>query len=287
MKLTELSAISPVDGRYRKKVEELAPFFSEFGLIRYRVFIEIEYFIELCQLHLKELSGVDAGVFEKLRTFYTEFTEADAAMIKDFEKTTDELVAQQWIGLFAEHGKSLTIINDSTYGFDHDKGKLRISALRSPAHAGHPVEGHNYIVRQDRFEPRIDQGERVLRFWMNAGDPDERLERIDMEARLKNVGLMTVSANPPGKNVEIKQGVTISDAAVGLVALKKAEEDEKIIIRMFESTGKRRKVKVSIPYLDKKIDMEIDPFEIKSIAIDIENKQWQEVDLLECQQSSK
>ena len=89
MKLTELSAISPVDGRYRKKVEELAPFFSEFGLIRYRVFIEIEYFIELCQLQLKELSGVDPEVFEQLRTFYTEFTEADAEKIKDFEKTTN------------------------------------------------------------------------------------------------------------------------------------------------------------------------------------------------------
>jgi adenylosuccinate lyase len=89
MKLTELSAISPVDGRYRKKVEELAPFFSEFGLIRYRVFIEIEYFIELCQLHLKELSGVDPEVFEQLRTFYTEFTETDAEKIKEFEKTTN------------------------------------------------------------------------------------------------------------------------------------------------------------------------------------------------------
>lgn len=89
MKLTELSAISPVDGRYRKKVEELAPFFSEFGLIRYRVFIEIEYFIELCQLNLKELSGVSSEVLEQLRTFYTEFTEVDAEKIKEFEKTTN------------------------------------------------------------------------------------------------------------------------------------------------------------------------------------------------------
>ena len=89
MKLTELSAISPVDGRYRKKVEELAPFFSEFGLIRYRVFIEVEYFIELCQLHLKELADVPLQVFEQLRTFYTEFTESDAEKIKEFEKTTN------------------------------------------------------------------------------------------------------------------------------------------------------------------------------------------------------
>jgi adenylosuccinate lyase len=89
MKLTELSAISPVDGRYRNKVKELAPFFSEFGLIRYRVFIEIEYFIELCQLGLKELSGVDPGIYKKLRTFYTEFTEGDAEQIKEFERTTN------------------------------------------------------------------------------------------------------------------------------------------------------------------------------------------------------
>jgi adenylosuccinate lyase len=89
MKLTELSAISPIDGRYRTKVKELAPFFSEFGLIRYRVFIEIEYFIELCQLHLKELSGVGPQVYELLRTFYTEFTETDAEKVKEFEKTTN------------------------------------------------------------------------------------------------------------------------------------------------------------------------------------------------------
>jgi adenylosuccinate lyase len=89
MNLTELSAISPVDGRYRTKVSELAPFFSEFGLIRYRVFIEIEYFIELCQLHLKELSDIDPAVYGKLRTFYTEFTEADAGRVKEFEKTTN------------------------------------------------------------------------------------------------------------------------------------------------------------------------------------------------------
>lgn len=109
MKITELSAISPVDGRYRKKVEELAPFFSEFGLVRYRVFIEIEYFIELCQLHLEELSGVDPKVFEQLRTYYTEFSEADAQKIKEFEKTTnhDVKAVEYYIkGKFDETGLS-------------------------------------------------------------------------------------------------------------------------------------------------------------------------------------
>jgi adenylosuccinate lyase len=89
MKISELSAISPIDGRYRSKVEELAPFFSEFGLIRYRVFVEIEYFIALCELPLPELSDLEAGIFEKLRAIYTDFTVSDAQQIKDFEKTTN------------------------------------------------------------------------------------------------------------------------------------------------------------------------------------------------------
>ncbi len=89
MKISELSAISPIDGRYRSKVEELAPFFSEFGLIRYRVFIEIEYFIALCELPLPQLAGVDAGIFEKLRAIYTEFSVAHADQVKAHERITN------------------------------------------------------------------------------------------------------------------------------------------------------------------------------------------------------
>ena len=89
MELNPLTAISPVDGRYRRATEKLGDYFSEGALIKYRVYVEIEYFIELCQLHLKELSGVDPEVFEQLRTFYTEFTETDAEKIKEFEKTTN------------------------------------------------------------------------------------------------------------------------------------------------------------------------------------------------------
>jgi len=89
MKISELSAISPIDGRYRSKVEELAPFFSEFGLIRYRVFVEIEYFIALCELPLPQLGALDADIFEKLRAIYTEFSVADADQIKAHEKITN------------------------------------------------------------------------------------------------------------------------------------------------------------------------------------------------------
>ncbi len=89
MTLTELTAISPVDGRYRRQTAPLAPFFAEFGLIRYRVRVEIEYFIALCELPLPQLSSVDASVFPALRAVFETFTEADALRIKEIEKTTN------------------------------------------------------------------------------------------------------------------------------------------------------------------------------------------------------
>ncbi len=89
MELNQLTAISPIDGRYRKQVESLAPYFSEFGLIKYRVRIEIEYFIALCQIPLPQLAGVSADLFPALRNIYLNFSEADALWIKDTEKVTN------------------------------------------------------------------------------------------------------------------------------------------------------------------------------------------------------
>jgi len=89
MELNQLSAISPVDGRYRKQVESLAPYFSEFGLIKYRVLIEIEYFIALCEIPLPQLEGVSKDLFGALRDIYRNFTEEDALWIKETEKVTN------------------------------------------------------------------------------------------------------------------------------------------------------------------------------------------------------
>ena len=89
MVLNNLTAISPVDGRYRRATERLADYFSEYALIRYRVRVEIEYFIALCRLPLPELAGVDASKFEPLRDIYRNFTEADALRVKEIERTTN------------------------------------------------------------------------------------------------------------------------------------------------------------------------------------------------------
>lgn len=89
MELTSLTAISPVDGRYRSKCEKLDEYFSEYALIRYRVRVEIEYFIALCELGLDQLKGVEASKFEPLREIYRNFTVADATRIKEIESVTN------------------------------------------------------------------------------------------------------------------------------------------------------------------------------------------------------
>ena len=89
MDLNILTAISPIDGRYRGKAEPLAEYFSEYALIKYRGFVEIEYFIALCELPIPQLRGVNKELFPRLRKIYSEFTLENATRVKDIEKVTN------------------------------------------------------------------------------------------------------------------------------------------------------------------------------------------------------
>ena len=89
MELNALTAVSPIEGRYHGKTKDLANYFSEYALIKYRVKVEIEYFITLCELPLPQLKSFDKNFFPALRKIYTEFSEADAQRVKDIEKVTN------------------------------------------------------------------------------------------------------------------------------------------------------------------------------------------------------
>ncbi|WP_418513495.1 adenylosuccinate lyase [Corallibacter sp.] len=89
MSLSPLNAISPIDGRYRNKVESLAPFFSEEALIKYRVQVEIEYFIALCEIPLPQLADFNTNLFDNLRAIYRDFSSEDALKIKTIESVTN------------------------------------------------------------------------------------------------------------------------------------------------------------------------------------------------------
>ncbi|TNJ43452.1 adenylosuccinate lyase [Tamlana fucoidanivorans] len=89
MSLSALNAISPIDGRYRSKASELAPYFSEEALIKYRVLVEIEYFIALCEIPLPQLQSVNSSIFDDLRAIYESFSSEDALAIKKIESVTN------------------------------------------------------------------------------------------------------------------------------------------------------------------------------------------------------
>jgi len=88
-KSQQLTSISPIDGRYRTQIEELSNYFSEFGLIRYRIMVEIEYFIAMCELNLKQLKNIDKNIFNTLRNIYNNFTLEEAGKIKQIESITN------------------------------------------------------------------------------------------------------------------------------------------------------------------------------------------------------
>ena len=162
----------------------------------------------------------------------------------------EETVGHRWLALLSPDGsRALTLVNDMTYGFDVADGEIRLSLLRAPAYAGHPVDDVTPIVRQDRFEPREDQGEHVFRFWLDAGPAHERLQAIDRESAIRTEGLMALCAFPSGDGAPPLPGVHLDDDVVRLAALKLSEDGGALVLRLFEPTGLARNTRVRIPAL--------------------------------------
>jgi len=203
--------------------------------------------------------------------------------VEDFERLGEELVAQKWIAVVSRQSKqALTVINDGLYGFDCQKGEIRLSLLRSPAHAGHPV-GSKPVVPQNRLVPRIDLGERVFRFWIFGGEADSRLSAVDREALLKNEPPMALSCFPSGAGKKPSPGILLSDRSVQLTAFKLAERNDWLVIRLFEPTGISRSTRLEIPALGLSTQVSLKRFEIKTLACDLKNKTFFQTDLLECE----
>jgi len=202
--------------------------------------------------------------------------------VQELRTDGDECVAQKWLAVVArQQSRALTVINDSTYGCDFKDGELRLSLLRAPAHAGHPTFTGRPIVRQDRFVPRIDQGEHVFRFWLNGGNDGQRLSAVDREALAHNERPYPLAYWPPGGGETPKAGPTLNDRAVQIIACKRAEDGDDLIVRLFEPTGRRRQTTLSIECYGAKTPVRIAPFEIKTLRLDRRTRRFREVDLLE------
>jgi len=201
--------------------------------------------------------------------------------VEKFGQAEDELVAQKWVSVVSSDNQhALTVINDRVYGFDFKGGELRISLLRSPAYAADTGDSRSLSI-QDRFLPRMDQGERIFRFWINAGKAKDRLALIDREALAKNERVMALCCFPSGEGKEIAPSLILSDKAIQVTAFKMAEDKNWLVFRLFEPTGRNRKTRVEIPGLNIACDLSLGAFEIKTVAVDLGSRDMFELDLVE------
>jgi alpha-mannosidase len=134
---------------------------------------------------------------------------------------------------------------------------------------------------QDRFLPRMDQGERIFRFWVNGGKASERLAVVDREALTKNESPMVLSCYPPGNGEMTPPSLVLDDKTIQATTMKIAEDKNWLIVRLFEPTGKARETKMAIPCLGLECRVSLGPFEIKTIAVDLGTKKIFESDLIE------
>ncbi len=188
--------------------------------------------------------------------------------VADLPGNGDEAVAQKWVAVVdAEADRALTCIDDGIYGSDFSEGTLHLTLLRSPAYSGHPILDRP-VVLQDRFTPRIDQGERLYRFWFNAGPVRTRLDAVDREALVHNEKPFALSFFPQGEGAAPRPGLLLGDDVVQLTAFKRAEDGAGYIVRLFEPTGQPRSTSVSVPSLGLTVAVDLGGFEIKTLRLD-------------------
>jgi alpha-mannosidase len=200
--------------------------------------------------------------------------------VEELPANGSEQVAQRWVCL-VEEPWAVSCITDSTYGVACRSGELRLSLLRSPAYAGHPFSADDPIVPPDRFTPRLDQGEHHFRFWLNAGNSSHRLEALERESQLHLQPPLIYPLFPSGTGTPPQPLLQVEDPAVVVTALKKAEEDHRLLVRLWEPTGQYRRCRLHFPAFGFSASIELPPSAVLSFLVDPEQKRLTEVTLLE------
>ncbi|MDW7997452.1 MAG: glycoside hydrolase family 38 C-terminal domain-containing protein [Bacteroidota bacterium] len=191
-----------------------------------------------------------------------------------------EQVAQRWIYL-VEEPWAFSCITDSTYGMDCRNGELRLSLVRSPAYSGHPVSGRKHIVPPNRFTPRVDQGEHLFRFWLNAGESSSRRQALERESLLRLCPPLAYLFYPSGAGQPAQPLCVVDDPAVIVTALKKTESTNALVLRLWEPTGQRRFCQLRFPAFGYCTTVELAPFAIATFIVEPQQGTITEAGLLE------
>ncbi|MBW5447564.1 alpha-mannosidase [Cohnella sp. CFH 77786] len=201
--------------------------------------------------------------------------------ISELAGNGEEAVAQKWVAVeSAGLGRALTCINDGIYGSDYRAGEIRLSLLRGAGYCAHPILDRPILV-QDRFLPRMDQGERSYTFWLNAGELDERRRLVDREAIFHNERPYALSFFPSGNGQPAGTFLELEDDTVQLSAFKKEERGDGYIVRLFEPTGFSGSTVVSIPSLGVREEVRLNGFECRTFRLDPRTRAFTEAPLCE------
>lgn len=181
-----------------------------------------------------------------------------------------EVVAQKWLALVSKQDDlAMSVINNGTYAASYAGGQLRLTLLRSPAYSAHPIADRPTLP-DDCFRPRIDQGERVFSFWLNAGTAAERLDSVAREAQTLNEKPFAQWLSPVGDGSKTPDPfIVLSNDAIQMTSARSADNGDGWIIRLFEPTGHHKTTQLTVAIgtgITRTISF--NPFEIKTFRID-------------------
>jgi alpha-mannosidase len=268
------------DGEVRAVVEAILAHGASRLALRYKIpkrGTEIE--VEVRVFWAERDTMLKLGLTPKLRA--ARFLGQVAFGADELPSNGDEAVAQKWLALVSDaDGAALTVVNDGVYGSDWNGSELRLSLLRSPAYAADTWEDQLAVAR-DRFVPRQDTGERAFRFWLAGGPAAERLERVGREALAHNETPYALAYFPPGGRARKLAGLVVEGDAVEVPAFKRSEDGRDAVVRLFEPTGRPRRVVVKVPALGARTAVRLGGFEVRTLRLDRRTRTFVETDLLE------
>ena len=160
----------------------------------------------------------------------------------------------------------MSVIHFGTYGFDATEEEMTVTLLNSVTYTGHPIDDRT-VMKDDRYGARIDQGERHYDFILNFSNLDSRLENIEKERQIAHQAPYALNYFPTGNGEKCKEFITISEPSIVLSAVKKAEKDNAIVVRLYNSQNKSSSTEICFKWLNLSFEIKFKPYQFKTFIL--------------------